>query len=142
MEVINQYCGQPVSLARRIGAMLYDLLLLLSILIIISSIAVILFNLTPEHPFFFIYQAFILIISFFFYTWFWIHGGQTLGMKTWKFRITCADGSNVNWKTATIRFSVAILSWLPLGLGYIWSMFDKQKRTWHDIVSNTQLVRI
>jgi len=142
MKEKNQCLGQPVSLARRLGAMTYDFLLLLSILIIITAFIVILFKLTPEHPFFIIYQAIIFIISFFFYSWFWIHGGQTLGMKTWKFKITCNDGSNVNWKSATIRFVAGILSWLPFGLGFVWSMFDKEKRTWHDIASNTQLVRI
>jgi len=31
---------------------------------------------------------------------------------------------------------------LCVGLGFIWSLFDKQKRSWHDIYSDTQLVRI
>lgn len=137
-----QYTGEPVSLARRLGAMLYDFLLLLSILFIISFIIIMTFKITPEHPFFIIYQSFIFIISFFFYSWFWIHGGQTLGMKTWKFKITCVNGSSVNWKIASVRFVTAILSWLPLGLGYVWSIFDKKKRTWHDIASSTRLVRL
>ena len=142
MKEKNQYTVEPVSLARRFGAMLYDFILLLSILFIISFIIVMIFKITPEHPFFIIYQSFIFIISFFFYSWFWIHGGQTLGMKAWKFKITCVNGSNVNWKIASIRFLTAILSWLPFGLGYVWSIFDKKKRTWHDIASSTRLVRL
>jgi uncharacterized RDD family membrane protein YckC len=29
-----------------------------------------------------------------------------------------------------------------VGLGFIWSLFDKQKRSWHDIYSDTQLVQV
>ncbi|MCF9010957.1 RDD family protein, partial [Pseudomonas carnis] len=39
-------------------------------------------------------------------------------------------------------FVVSIASWLCVGLGFIWSLFDKHKRSWHDIYSDTQLVRI
>ena len=137
----NQQPRQHVTLARRLGVILYDFLLLLSILVIISSIIAVIFKLTPEHPYFVIYQAFVFIISFFFYSWFWIHGGQTLGMKTWKIKITNIDGSSVSWNNATIRFVTAIFSWLPLGLGYIWSIHDKKKRAWHDIASKTCLIR-
>ncbi len=133
---------QTVSLARRLGAILYDFLLLVTILVFASLIIVIPFNINPEHPLFIVYQLYIYTISFLFYAWFWTHGGQTLGMKTWKFKIISINGTNVNWANAFIRFTVAIVSWLPFGLGYIWSMFDTKKRTWHDIVSKTQLIRI
>ena len=131
-----------VSLARRLGAIFYDLLILLTLLILSSLILSFLFNIHPAHPLFFVYQGCIYTISFLFYGWFWTHGGQTLGMKTWKFKITAVDGTNVNWIMALVRFIVAIISWLPLGLGYIWSIFDRNKRTWHDIASKTQLVRV
>jgi len=133
---------QSVSLIRRMGAMLYDLLLLATLLFFASFIIVIPFNINPEDPLFIIYQGYIFILSFLFYAWCWTHGGQTLGMKTWKFKITSVDGSNVNWANALIRFIVAIVSWLPCGLGYLWSMFDTKNRTWHDIASKTQLIRV
>lgn len=133
--------NQNVSLARRLGAILYDFLLLVTILVFASLITVIPFNINPEHPLFIVYQGYIFTISFLFYAWFWTHGGQTLGMKTWKFKIISVNGTNVNWVNAFIRFTFAIVSWLPFGLGYIWSMFDTKKRTWHDIVSKTQLIR-
>ena len=134
--------NQNVSLARRFGAILYDFLLLVTILVIASLITVIPFNINPENYLFIVYQVYIYTISFLFYAWFWTHGGQTLGMKTWKFKIISVNGTRVNWVTAFIRFTFAIVSWLPFGLGYIWSMFDTKKRTWHDIVSKTLLIRI
>ena len=141
MEKKNTTNYLYVSLARRLGAIFYDLLILLTLLILASLIISIPFNINPAHPLFFVYQICIYTISFLFYGWFWTHGGQTLGMKTWKFKVIAVDGSNVNWIMALIRFIVAIISWLPLGLGYLWSIFDPNKRTWHDIASKTQLIR-
>ena len=134
--------NKNVSLARRLGAILYDFLLLVTILVFASLIIVIPFNINLENPLFIVYQGYIYTISFLFYAWFWTHGGQTLGMKTWKFKIISVNGTKVNWVNAFIRFIFAIVSWLPFGLGYIWSMFDTKKRTWHDIVSKTLLIRI
>ena len=141
MKETNPSTNSHVSLARRLGAIIYDLLLLITILILISFIFSILFSINPKHPLFFVYQGCIYTISFLFYGWFWTHGGQTLGMKTWRFKITSLDGGEIKWKTALIRFIAAIVSWLVFGLGYIWSLFDKKNRTWHDIISKTQLTR-
>ena len=132
---------QSVSLQRRLAAMLYDFLLLVTLLFFASFIIVIPFNIHPEHPLFILYQGYLFMLSFIFYAWCWTHGGQTLGMKTWKFRITCVDGSEVSWKTALIRFMVAIVSWMPCGLGYFWAVFDSNYRAWHDIASETRLIR-
>ncbi len=142
MEKRNISNNLYVSLARRLGAIFYDVLILLTILILTSIIISIPFNITPSHPLFFVYQGCIYSISFLFYGWFWTHGGQTIGMKTWKFKITSIDGNQISWLKALVRYLVAIISWLPLGLGFIWSMFDHKKRTWHDIASRTQLTRI
>ena len=41
---------------------------------------------------------------------------------------------------AIVRLGAAILSWLPLGLGFIWVLFDSDRLTWHDRLSGTRLV--
>ncbi len=41
---------------------------------------------------------------------------------------------------ASGRFIVAIISWLPAGLGFWWQLWDRDKLTWHDRVSGTRLV--
>jgi uncharacterized RDD family membrane protein YckC len=33
-----------------------------------------------------------------------------------------------------------LLSWLPLGLGYFWILFDREGRAWHDRLSRTRVV--
>jgi len=79
-----------------------------------------------------------LIVLYF--GWFWRHGGQTLGMKTWKIKLITNDSQVIEWKQVIIREITAVISWFCLGLGFVWSIFDKQKRSWHDIASKTTLI--
>ena len=130
-----------VSLLRRFGAMLYDFFLLLTILFIASFLVVIPLKITPEDPYFFLFQVYIFVVAFIFYAWFWTHNGQTLGMRTWKMKVVTENGNAVSWGGSFVRYVVAIISWTVFGLGFLWSSWDKQHRTWHDIASKTRLVR-
>jgi uncharacterized RDD family membrane protein YckC len=84
----------------------------------------------------------LLFTLFAFFAKFWTHAGQTLGMQVWGIRVQNPDGTGITLWQALLRFVVAIASWLCVGLGFFWSLFDKQKRSWHDMYSETQLVRI
>ena len=125
---------------RQLMAMLYDLLLLLSALLLATVIPVTLnagHAIHPGNPLFFFY---LLMVSLFFYGWFWTHGGQTLGMRTWKIYLVGQQQTQVTWKQAALRFTAAIFSWLFLGLGFWWQWISKDKQSWHDIISQTQLI--
>ncbi|MGH1537588.1 MAG: RDD family protein [Gammaproteobacteria bacterium] len=138
----QQKNNQHVSLLRRMGAILYDFFLLITVLFIASFIAVIPTGIAPEDRFFFLFQAYIFLVAFLFFAWFWTRSGQTLGMRTWKLKVVNEDGSKITWSKALIRFAVSLISWLVLGLGFLWSLWDKQHRTWHDIASKTKLIRM
>ena len=142
MNSKNPSLPQHVSLLRRLGAIFYDLFLLLTVLFIASFLVVIPFNIKPESPFFYLYQVYIFLVAFIFFAWFWTHNGQTLGMRTWKMKLVSENGLIVSWKSCLIRFVVAIFSWAIFGIGFLWSLWDKQNRTWHDIASKTKLIRI
>jgi uncharacterized RDD family membrane protein YckC len=86
------------------------------------------------------YPLYLLSVCFAFYGWFWTHGGQTLGMRTWKLKLLSDRGLKaITWKQALIRFVFAMISWLCFGLGFIWIALDKNHRSWHDIVSKSGL---
>lgn len=87
--------------------------------------------------------ASLLLLSLFgFFAKFWTYTGQTLGMQVWGIRIQNADGSAIDLWQALLRFIVAIGSWLFFGVGFIWMLWDKQKRTWHDIYSESCMVQL
>lgn len=75
-----------------------------------------------------------------FYVYFWIKNGQTLGMQTWRIRLDNADHQHISIKQAYIRLLGASLSLLSCGIGYLWMYIDKEKLTWHDRLSHSQLV--
>ena len=133
------------GLFRRLLAIIYDLFLLVALLFVATAIAMI-FNqgnaIEPGQPLYPVYLVYLLTVSFVFFGWFWTHGGQTLGMKTWKIRLQQTDGQSVSWQLSLIRFVTAILSWSLLGMGFIWPLFQSQKRTWHDIASNCVMIDI
>jgi uncharacterized RDD family membrane protein YckC len=132
-----------IGLFRRLFAIFYDIFLLTAILFIVSAIATALNHGAAIDPDNAIYPLFVLIIfvlSYLYFAWFWIHGGQSLGMKTWQIQLQSNDGSKIGWKIASIRFVLAIFSWASLGIGYLWALFDKKNRCWHDLGSKTVLI--
>ena len=119
---------------RRLAAILYDLLLLIAVLFVATAL---LLPLNAGKAFTaqqFFFPLYLLLVSFFFYAWFWTHGGQTLGLRAWKIKVLTLDRKPISWKQALLRFMVAILS---CGLGFLWILVDKNKRSWHDHLSKT-----
>lgn len=127
------------GLLRRLAAIVYDLLLLLAVLFAATAMLLPVNGgeaFSSRQVFFPLY---LLAISFFFYAWFWTHGGQTLGLRAWKIKVLTFDHAPINWQQALVRFIAAIVSWAVLGLGFWWIIFDKNQRSWHDKLSKTAL---
>ncbi len=131
------------SLLRHLAIVVYDLLLLISVLLFAAAIAVGVNAvatggqaISSGNPFFFIY---LLAVSFLFYGWFWTHGGQTLGMRTWKVFLLSDNQHKITWRQAFFRFIVAIPSWFALGIGFWWQWFGKGHKSWPDLISHTYL---
>jgi uncharacterized RDD family membrane protein YckC len=84
----------------------------------------------------------LVLVLFGFFATFWTRAGQTLGMQVWGIRVQNADGSAISLWQALLRFMVALVSGLCLGLGFVWVLIDRQKRSWHDVYSASQIVRL
>lgn len=93
----------------------------------------------PVDPGYLPYQLTLLAIAYLFFTGFWCRHGRTLGMQTWRLRIQTATGERPGIRAATTRFFAAIVSWLPLGLGFWWQLWDRDGLAWHDRLSGTRL---
>lgn len=72
----------------------------------------------------------------------WRRGGQTIGMRAWRLHLVSNDSKPISDRQAWMRFGMAIISLLALGIGFLWSLFDGERRCWHDMVSATCLVRV
>ena len=125
---------------RRLGAMLYDSLLLLALLMMLSYPYVWLTGGDkPGAMVKALYQLYLLAICFFYFAGFWVRGGQTLGLRAWRMKLARHDGGAVTWALALRRFAWSWLSLLCLGLGFLWMIFDRDRLAWHDRLSETRL---
>ena len=128
------------GLFKRLFALLYDSFLVIAILFIVTGIANTLNHgvaIEPGNRYHLLYLFVIVSLSYLYFAWFWIHGGQTLGMKTWQIIMLSDDERTISWRTTATRSISAIISMGFFGLGFLWSFIDKKKRCWHDIVCKT-----
>ena len=86
-----------------------------------------------------LYMLYLLGVWFAYLGWCWHRGGMTLGMRAWRVRIESAAGGQPDWGKCLLRFLVSLLSALAAGAGFLWSLFDAEKRCWHDRLSGTAL---
>jgi len=129
---------QYIGIARRLGAFAYDLVLLFAILMLAGSIPVLISGEAMRQnniP----YALYILLVIFLFFGWFWVHGGQTLGMRAWQIRLEQENGQNLSWLQAALRFCLASMSF---GIGLLWCLKDKQKRALYDQLARTRIIRV
>ena len=132
MEILNP-C-KPIGLFRHLIITLYDSLLLCAVLILAGWLVLPLTHAKNSA----IYSFYLFCVCFVYFGWQWRRGG-TLAMQTWHVTIQTIDQQPLTWWQAWLRFSVALLSWGCLGLGFLWQLWDKQHRSWQDIASGTYL---
>ena len=135
----------PAGLLRRLGALLYDSLLLLALFMVATALMLPLSGgeaITPAgHPLLeFAYRAVLLALLVGFYGFFWTRRGQTLGMASWRLRVEREDGALLTWPDTLRRLAAAAVSIAPAGLGFLWMLVDPRRRTWHDRWTHTRVV--
>ena len=131
---------QNSGLLRRIAAILYDTLLVVAVLFIVTIPFIAIRGGEPVEAGNFLYQATMFLVTYVFFVGFWVRKGRTLGMQSWGLQLQTIDGKIPSMSMASIRFFAAIISWVPFGLGFAWQLWDKDKLTWHDRISGTRLV--
>jgi uncharacterized RDD family membrane protein YckC len=68
--------------------------------------------------------------------------GQSIGNKILGIRVLDADsGGSLPYVRAFARALMSNISALPCFLGFFWMLWDPRKRTWHDMVANSLVVR-
>jgi uncharacterized RDD family membrane protein YckC len=70
----------------------------------------------------------------------WAVTGRSLGKALMGLRIVRVDGSAFGFVRSLVRFAGYWLSALPFGLGFLASLFDGRRRTFHDRLAGTVVV--
>lgn len=103
----------PAPLWRRLCAAVYDGLVLLGLWMAALLIEMIVRENAlglPRHDLWL--QLYLFGTGLGFFGWFWIHGGQTLGMRAWKLQVRRLDGAALRWPVCAVRYSVLMLTWM------------------------------
>jgi len=84
-----------------------------------------------------------LLVELVYFTYFHATGaGQSIGNKILGIRVLDADtGASLPYVRAFVRALMSNISSLPCFLGFLWMLWDPRKRTWHDMVANSLVVR-
>ncbi len=140
IKLYDQTEVMKASLIRRLAALVYDILIVIAILFIVSGIGVIINDGEPVSGA--LYKSLLFLSMFLFYGYFWTRSGQTIGMMAWRIRVQTQEGYSLSWMHTLIRFLMAGVSLACFGLGYLWMIFSSQGLTWHDQVSSTRVVQL
>ncbi|AKF11074.1 RDD family protein [Sandaracinus amylolyticus] len=71
----------------------------------------------------------------------WAIAGRTAGLLLLGLRVVPANGgARLPFARALLRFVGCILAALPLYLGFVWILFDPDRRGWHDRIAGTRVV--
>lgn len=143
-EEKKQLNYEQAGLLHRLAAMFYDAFLVLALWFLIAGILVLL-NSGEAPPVWmsqFLLFPLLIVATIGFNVWFWTHGGQTLGMRAWRIKVSDNNGQALDIKKSIKRCFFAVISLLAFGIGYLWLLIDKEKKTWHDRWSETQVIYI
>lgn len=155
----------PAPAWRRFAAIVYDVLAVVAIVMVVGLLAQMATGgrLFDDHGRMLTwwYQPLQGLVVATYFLLSWMRGGQTLGMRPWRIRVTDAKGAPVEWKRALVRLVVAALPltlvliypltsmkaalWAPV-IGWLVllvpSLFDRRRRAIHDMVAGTELRRL
>lgn len=154
---------RPCPLWRRLLALVYDLLIVVAIVMVVGLLCQLatggdLISTGPKVVVPIWYQILQAAMVLAYFVSSWLRGGQTLGMRPWRIRLTRADGGAPTWRQAAIRALVAAAPLLLLSLATLlglhatlWTLlifwagwfaaalFDPRRRALHDIAAGTEV---
>ena len=142
----------PAPLWRRFAAVVYDGLLILALLFMAGFLNLFiqlqifgnerLLAMTEQGynlggPFFY---SSLLVMVYGFFGFFWTRSGQTLGMQAWRIKIVTPDNKLITPWQSVIRFATAVPALSLAGIGLLWALVDRQKRSWQDLASSSMVI--
>jgi len=127
------------TLLRRIASIGYEALLLVPVLFVSSYLFLSLTQVAQgplKRP---LFQLWVVSVLAIYFIYCWMHGGQTLAMKTWRVRLARKDGTPILLRQAAARFFVALWGALLFGVGFWWALLDPDRQFLHDRLCGTRL---
>jgi uncharacterized RDD family membrane protein YckC len=126
------------TLGRRFLAMAYEFVLLFGVVAVCTYVFITLTQTKDAaHPHW--TQFVVFITAGIYFVWQWRHGGQTLPMQTWRFKIVTINDSKPSIIQCWLRYSLAWIGLFAIGFGFWYAIFDKDRQFLHDRLAKTKL---
>lgn len=78
-----------------------------------------------------------------YFAYFWSSTGQTPGKIVMNLRVVSSEtGDLIDPGRAILRYVGYLVSGIPLGLGFLWVIWDEKKEGWHDKIAKTRVVKV
>lgn len=132
---------RPAHLGWRLAAAIYDLFPLLALWMATGAAAIAVTRGTLDYHVWW-YRLLLLAVTAGYYVLSWRYGGQTIGMRAWRLRVVDRNGASPGWGACVLRFFVAQVSLALACLGFLWCLFERERRGWHDLASGTRILRL
>lgn len=129
------------TLGRRLLSLVYEALLLTALLWCAAFVFGVIESTLGVAHVRAVLQVYLAGVAGVYFVWQWTHGGQTLAMKTWRLRLTSANGEPVRTREACARYLLALFGTVAFGVSYLWVLFDRDRQFLHDRLARTRLVR-
>ncbi|MFL2705634.1 MAG: RDD family protein [Gammaproteobacteria bacterium] len=129
---------------KRVLALIYDSLLIAAIIIVASLLLVFINGEYPKPGTLLSVIQFLIsiLVGPLFYSYFWLtNDGQTTGMQAWKIKLVSSNESKLNMKQTYLRCLISVISFLFIGIGYFWILFNKNNLSWSDIATKTRVIK-
>jgi len=156
----------PCPLWRRLVALVYDLLIVVAIVMVVGLVCqiatggkLIAAGTHAAAPLW--YQVLQGAVVAAYFTVSWRRGGQTVGMRPWRIRVSRDDGGTISLQQAVVRVLVAAAPmlllalepalglhatmWAVLAAWALWftvALFDPRRRALHDFAADTEVRRM
>ncbi|MCW8869620.1 MAG: RDD family protein [Proteobacteria bacterium] len=131
----------PISTTwRHVAAFVYDLFPIIGLWLLTSVVVVLLRGGNEVPPGTLWFQLLLMAECVFYFTFSWLKGGQTLGMRAWKLGIE--NYQNMSWWQTLARFVAGLLSTALFGAGLWYKKFNRANLSWMDIVSGHRTVNV
>jgi uncharacterized RDD family membrane protein YckC len=138
---MNDATPRPAHLGLRIAAAIYDFFPLLAIWMATGAASIAVTGGKLDYHVWW-YRLLLLSVTVGYYVLSWRYGGQTIGMRAWRLRVVDRNGASPGWSAALLRFVVAQVSFAALFIGFLWCLFERERRGWHDLASGTRVLRL
>jgi uncharacterized RDD family membrane protein YckC len=85
---------------------------------------------------------FFVLVLIAYHAAFWAWKGTTLGGLVCGLKVVRTDGRPLDRSVALVRALAAVFSALPLFLGFFWAGWSAERRSWHDLIAGTLIVKV